>query len=340
MMKFQSTNKKIASVVTAALLLLSFCAFISCFDETRSTSSSSHYASLNDIQVHYILKGKGDKTLLFIHGWSCDTTFWKAQIDFFKKDYRVIAINLPGHGKSSKPEIPYTFDLFADAVREVIDDAGIDKVFLVGHSMGYPVARHFIRKYPQRVSGLCIVDGAYFRVPSEPDKFAEWKKQIDGYVQSLKSDNRKEFLNQFLASLFVEESPSELKAEIKAKMFSAPEHVANSAMEEMVRPENWKEYPLNVPTLAVYAVSPDLPSDNEEYLRSLFPQMEYHQWDKVGHFVMMEQPERFNKLLSEYLSKQLVSPPLLSSYPCVAVLAWTTGIFMVNVVPLPTSLET
>ncbi|RJQ54587.1 MAG: alpha/beta hydrolase [Nitrospiraceae bacterium] len=297
-------NRKNTIFLITALLLLAIFSFNSCDYEKNQTASSSHYASLNDIQVHYILEGKGDKTLLFIHGWSCDTTFWKAQIDFFKKDYRVIAIDLPGHGKSSKPEIPYTFDLFADAVREVIDDAAIDKVFLVGHSMGYPVARHFIKKYPQKASGLCIVDGAYFRVPEEPDKFIEWKKQNDGYVQSLKSDNRKEFLNQFLASLFVEESPSELKAEIKAKMLSAPEHVANSAMEEMVRPENWKEYPLNVPTLAVYAVSPDIPADNEEYLRSLFPLMEYHLWDKVGHFIMMEQPERFNSLLSGYLSKQ------------------------------------
>ncbi len=164
-MIFQSinSNKKNPLMVIAAFLLLILCAFISCVNETRPTSSSSHFVSLNDIQVHYIMEGQGDKTLLFIHGWSCDTTVWKSQTDYFKKDYRVIVIDLPGHGKSSKPEIPYTFDLFAEAVRKVIDDAGANKVFLVGHSMGYPVARHFIKKWPQRVSGLCIVDGAYFR---------------------------------------------------------------------------------------------------------------------------------------------------------------------------------
>ena len=77
------------------------------------------------MQVHYILDGEGEKTLLFIHGWSCDTTFWKSQINYFKKNYRVIAIDLPGHGKSSKPKINYTFDLFSEAVKKVIDDAGV-----------------------------------------------------------------------------------------------------------------------------------------------------------------------------------------------------------------------
>lgn len=113
---------------------------------------------------------------------------------------------------------------------------------------------------------------AHFRVPDEPDKFAEWKKQNDEFILSFKAENRKEFLDRFLESQFVKEFSTELKAEIKAKVFSMPEHVANSVIEAMVRPENWTEYSLAVPTLVVYAVSPGILAG--EYLKSLFPLLE------------------------------------------------------------------
>ena len=65
-------------------------------------------------------------------------------------------------------------------------------------------------------------------------------------------------------------------------------------MEDFINAENWGAYSLKVPTLAVYAVSPDLPPDNEAYLKKLYPSLEYHLWKDVGHFIMMEKPERFN----------------------------------------------
>ncbi len=285
------------SIITCLLLFLS-----ACVSHTKDTRESSHFTSLGEIKVHYLLEGQGNRTIVFIHGWSCDTTFWEFQTDYFKKDYRIIVIDLPGHGKSSKPEITYTFDLFAEAVKKVIDNAGVDKAFLVGHSMGYPVARHFIKKYPQRVLGLCIVDGAYFRLPDKPEELAQWKKQNNMFLQAFKGDNRSEFIDQFIESLFIKESPLKLKEKIKTRMSGTPEHVANSAMEDMIRPGHWKTYSLSVPTLAIYAVSLDMSEDNQEYLNSLFSSLEYHSWDDAGHFLMMEKPKRFNRLLSGFLS--------------------------------------
>jgi pimeloyl-ACP methyl ester carboxylesterase len=181
----------------------------------------------------------------------------------------------------------------------------VEKAFLVAHSMGYGVARRFIEKYPQRCAGLCIVDGAYFRVPADPEELLEWTRQNEDFLHAFKSGDRNAFIDHFLESLYVEETSEALKNEIKATVLQTPDYVGNSAMEEMVKPENWKEFPMMVPTLAVYAVSEDLPEDNEAYLRTLFPNMEYHCWDRIGHFIMMEQPEKFNRLLERYLKTQL-----------------------------------
>ena len=78
-----------------------------------------------------------------------------------------LLIDLPGHGLSDKPDIPYTKEFFARAVNSVMADAKLRKATLVGHSMGTLIAVQFLRMYPEKVAGLVFVDG-YVTQPS-PD---------------------------------------------------------------------------------------------------------------------------------------------------------------------------
>ena len=264
----------------------------------------SRFATLNGHKIHYTVEGKGQNSLLFVHGWSCDVSAWRFQIPAFKNDYKVVAVDLPGHGKSDKPRIAYTQRLFADALKAVVDDAEIDKVFLIGHSMGFPVSELFMRSYPDRAIGLCNVDGAYLRIPENPENKAKFEKELQVFADLFKGESRKEFLQSFLDSMFVPQSPPELKEEIKKLMLGAQDYVANSAIDEMFKLHNWDEHSLSAPALAVYAVSDDLPPDNEAYLRRWFPDTEYHLWEETGHFLMMERPERFNEVLHRFLSSR------------------------------------
>lgn len=109
-------------------------------------SSQSKYASLDGARIHYQSYGKGSEALVLIHGWSCNVDHWRDQIPELSKRNRVIAIDLPGHGQSDKPQLAYTMDLYARAVDAVMRDAGVKRAVLVGHSMGTPVARQFYRK--------------------------------------------------------------------------------------------------------------------------------------------------------------------------------------------------
>ena len=121
---------------------------------------TSHFAKLDDTRVHYVNYGAGSDALVLIHGWTCSVGHWRDQITDFSKRNRVIAIDLPGHGKSDKPETTYSMDLFARAVDAVLQDAKVNRAVLMGHSMGTPVARQFYRKYPQKTLAIVIVDGA------------------------------------------------------------------------------------------------------------------------------------------------------------------------------------
>ena len=98
--------------------------------------------------------------MILVHGWTCDESSWDAQVPVLSQKYRVITLDLPGHGKSDPPKDgKFTMTVFARAVEAVRAEAKVDKVVLVGHSMGTPVIREYARLYPKHVAGLVPVDG-------------------------------------------------------------------------------------------------------------------------------------------------------------------------------------
>jgi pimeloyl-ACP methyl ester carboxylesterase len=118
---------------------------LSALPRSEAPEAPSRFATLDGHRIHYQVAGSGPQTLLFVHGWSCDLSVWRLQVPAFASKARVIVIDLPGHGRSDAPDIPYTMDLFAKAVDAVLRDAGLSRAILIGHSMGTPVVRQFYR---------------------------------------------------------------------------------------------------------------------------------------------------------------------------------------------------
>lgn len=296
------------SNITRAGLFLAVCLLFGCMifapvsDASeagiRQQPGASHYTTYEGIRVHYIEAGAGDRAIVFVHGWCGDASVWRHQMNYFRKKYRVIAVDLPGHGKSGKPRIDYTFDLYAGAVRKVMDAAGVRRACLVVHSMGLLVARHFIENYPNVVSRLCIVDGAAIAVPENREDRTRWKKRADADLAAATWKNRSAFID----SLFSKQTPPALKKKIRSMMLKTPEYVAESTMKNMLNPGNWRKTPTSVYVLAVYAATPDLPAHNAADLHRMFPLLTYYQVKGAGHFIMLEAPDRFNRLLYDYLS--------------------------------------
>ena len=254
----------------------------------------SRFVQLDGARVHYRSYGTGSEALVFIHGWTCNLTFWKAQVPAFADKMRVIAIDLPGHGQSDKPQIAYTMDLFARAIDVVLRDAGVNRAVLAGHSMGAPVIRQFYRKYPEKTLALVIVDGAL-------RPFGD-RQMMESLIAPLRGPNYKEAAAGLVQGMLGSMSPA-LREEIKSSMLSTPQHVAVSAIEGMIAPEIWKQDKIGVPVLAVLARSPFWPADNEQFMRGIAPRLEYLMWEGVSHFLMMEKPKEFNEALTAFLAK-------------------------------------
>ena len=267
-----------------------------------SVEENGTYADFDGLRVHYVDEGPRERpALVFIHGWSCDVSFWRFQTEDLRKKFRVIAIDLPGFGLSDKPaDRAYTLDLFAGAARAVIKAAGVEKPVLIGHSMGYPVTTKYLALSPGEARAIVNVDGAYFRSPSNPRTIKELK-EMNAFLEGLLGPERPQFINFFIESTFYGRTPQPLRTEIMEKMASADEHAANSSMKEFIVPENWEERSYDVPALAVYSAHEYVPPDHEAYLRTVFPNLTYEEWPDTGHFLMMEAPERFNGVLVKFV---------------------------------------
>lgn len=111
-----------------------------------------------DISLYYTENGFGEP-LVLLHGNGESGEYFKNQIDFFSKKYRVIAVDTRGHGKSERGTAPFTIAQFADDLKCFFDEKGIDKAIVLGFSDGANIAMRFVLKYPERVEKLILNGG-------------------------------------------------------------------------------------------------------------------------------------------------------------------------------------
>jgi pimeloyl-ACP methyl ester carboxylesterase len=250
-------------------------------------------ATVDGIKIHSSTAGKGPKTVILVHGWTCDETTWNAQVPELAKEYRVITLDLPGHGRSGSPKDgKLSMDLFARAVEAVRKDSKADRVVVVGHSMGTPVVVQYARLYPQHTAALVFVDGAV-TLPGGgrlPDP-----KAMTG------SDGLKA-RETMIRGMFSASTTPDAQKHILSMMLAAPESTAAGAMQAMFDPAIWKGEVFTQPVLGLYADHSR--AGDREYMKTHFPNMDYEEIAGTGHFLMIEKPEEFNRLLIAFLDKQ------------------------------------
>jgi pimeloyl-ACP methyl ester carboxylesterase len=254
-------------------------------------------ATVDGLKIHSSTAGNAKRTVVLVHGWTCDETSWAAQVpELTRKNYRVVTLDLPGHGQSGSPaDGKFSMDLFARAVEAVREEVQADRIVLVGHSMGAPVIRQYARLYPQHVAALVAVDGPLVISGPPPQRGgAPPFPQVTG-PDGLKTRET------MIRSMFTPETPPALQQQILAMMLKAPEATAAGAMAAILDPSLRRDDVTPVPALTIYAGTAKLP-DAEAVKKSL-PKYEATQIVGTGHFVMMEKPREFNRVLEEFLQK-------------------------------------
>jgi pimeloyl-ACP methyl ester carboxylesterase len=247
-------------------------------------------ASADGVSIRFESFGKGEPALVLVHCWSCDRHLWDDVVPRFAKDRQVVTLDLAGHGESGRDRKDWTIPAFGEDVRAVVDALHLQKVILVGHSMGGPVILEAARLLPGRVVGLIPVDtGLDVEQTASPEEIA-------GMVAELQKDYRttaERFTREYM---FTPKTDPALIERIVAKNVAAPPEVAIPCLQAAwaydARPA------LKEVRVPAHAVNSDHFPTNVEANRRHFASYDVTLMPGVGHYVMLEDPARFTELLA------------------------------------------
>lgn len=248
------------------------------------------------VPIAYEVCGTAEPTLVFVHGWSCDSRYWREQVPHFAQSHRVITLDLAGHGHSGAARERYTMASFGQDVRAVVEASGSRSVILIGHSMGGSVIAEAARLMPDLVVGLIGVDTL------EDVEYRMSREELDGMLAPLKADFRTGSRG-FVAGMFAPDTDPGLREWILADMSSAPPAVAMSAMEEMMMQYVTGEAAtvFDALRIPVMTVNGELWPVNVEANRRHMVSYDAVILKDADHFLMMDRPEEFNRALEQVI---------------------------------------
>ncbi len=241
------------------------------------------------LRIHYQVQGQGFPALVFIHGWSCDHSYWQKQMDYFASQYTVVAIDLGGHGESGLNRDTWTMAAFGQDVVAVVEQLDLHQVILIGHSMGGTVIVEAGRQMSSRVIGLVGVDTfknlGQTRTKAETATAlapfsTDFAQTTDGFVRT---------------RMFISTSDAALVDTIAIDMAAAPPHVGTGAAEQLYSHDAELRAGLQALQVPVMLINSDfVPTDMETAARH---GITVELMSGVGHFVMLEDPDTFNRFL-------------------------------------------
>ena len=254
--------------------------------------------SQDGVPVAYSVYGGGETALVFIHGWGGDSGYWQNQVPYFSLDYKIITIDLAGHGDSGTERNEYTPESFAGDIKSVVEEQNLKNVILIGHSMSGYIIAYAANLMPDRVIGVIGVD----TIHNVEHKFT--RQQADDFIKPFE-DNFVQQTDSFIRNMFPEDANTDLVDKVAKDISSGPKEVGVSALknyvDQFVTGESIQVFEkVNVP---VWVVNADLWKTETEFNKKHIKNFNVIMIDGTGHFPMLENPDEFNRLLDKAVSK-------------------------------------
>ncbi len=265
-------------------------------------------------EVAYVDEGKGKQTIILVHGLGSYLQAWKQNIPELSKHYRVIALDLPGYGKSSKGPWEGSLEFFSATVVELADSLGINQFVMGGHSMGGQITVVTALKYPNRVSKLILTAPAGFEVFDDGEK--EWFRSVA--TRSLtKSASPKAIQENLAINFYKMPESAEFMIEDRIAMRSAADfegyaHIISQSIKAMVdRPVFEYLEDVKQPTIIFFGEADQLIPNRflnggkaktiAEQGHSKMPNSTLVMIPKAGHFAHYEKAPVFNENVNTFL---------------------------------------
>lgn len=250
------------------------------------------YTQSSDGQkIHYKENGEGSPALLFVHGWLGNGEWWNSQQEYFNKKYKIVQMDLAGHGKSDTSRKEWTSELYADDIKAVADQIDSGEIILVGHSMSGAYVLEASLKTP-KVKALILID----TIKDLDETFNDEQAEQYMFVH-YRDDFRNAVENILPQYLFADHTPAEVRERLQNEFL---QNTSERAI-DLLRPlyaKDFRETASKV-TVPVRAINSDNFPTHIENNRKYLKDYNYLEIAGTGHYPMLENPETFNQLLEQ-----------------------------------------
>ena len=288
--------------IVLGLVFVVSCAFV------PAVGLSAVFETDDGAFIYYEVSGKG-QPILFVPGWTMTTKLWKKQVQALSKDHQVITMDFRGHGNSSKTLSNHTIPRYAKDVRALIDHLKLDKVVLVGWSLGGPVLFSYWEQFgPEKIKALGFVDTAPSASPSvSSGSHGAGNIEFDKMNETLMAlaSARRDMAFGFISGCFKEGNASKKDVEwILSEHLKTPTAIATAIFSDyFYRDFTDTLKKITVPTI-VFSGSSPLSKDSVkvgQWMSSQIPKATFVPFEKGGHMLFYEQPDKFNAALATFI---------------------------------------
>ncbi|OFX64650.1 MAG: hypothetical protein A2W84_17935 [Bacteroidetes bacterium GWC2_40_13] len=252
------------------------------------------------VEINYFQQGQGGTTLLFLHGWCIDGTYWKNQVDYFSKTYNVYAIDLSGFGKSKAERTNWTVEEYANDVTAFIDTMNLKNVVIIGHSMAGEIMLQTALTNNPKIIGVVGVDNFKFiDVAFTPEQM----KQMTGFFQMLEKDFKNSAPVYADMMLFHPTTSKEVKDRVKTDFVNSDPVIGYRTFMNQMQYAYTDAQRLEQLNYKLYLMNSDGFPTNETGLKNHCKNsFQVETISATGHYPMIEKPTEFNILLEKVLT--------------------------------------
>jgi len=254
-------------------------------------------AKVNGIEINYEVHGKeGAPWLVLSHSLACSTRMWDPQIAAFKDKYRILAYDMRGHGQTSAPKGPYTLDMLADDVLELMKALKVPRATFIGLSIGGMIGQTLALRASPPFDGMVFADTTHTQPP-------EAVKQWEDRIRIAETQGMKALVPSTLERWFTEpfrNHPEATKiAELIASTPVAGFVGCGQAIMKLNTTARLKD--IKLPVLAITGES-DGAAAGTRHIGQTVPGAKFVSIPQASHIANVEQPEAFTRSLREFLS--------------------------------------
>jgi pimeloyl-ACP methyl ester carboxylesterase len=259
----------------------------------------SYYIDYLGTRIHYKKEGIGP-VLLLLHGFCEDLSMWEEFSNHFSKKYCVLRPDFPGFGKSTAIS-NLTVEVLADITDIILAEEQIEKVCMIGHSMGGYVAMAFAEKFEHKLSGLCLFHSHPFEDSSEK------KENRKKTLQFIEKWGTETFVKELIPKLFSPEfgrlNKSFVMEFTEKAIKNSPEGIV-SATKAMIKRKDRSEIlkRLGCPKLLIIGIKDEIVSESINNLQIALSSTIQYKYLKAGHMGMFEAKKESIEIIEEFLN--------------------------------------